>query len=475
MIDPIRCYSGKVRHMSQKVRACGEMQRTKMFRLFGLVVICLIGTSCVSTYQKRTVTTKEIKLIQPRAEISENDLLEVRISTFASGENADEDAKAKRVSREIRRAEGYYIATKLRDTMQKSGHWGPVRVIPAIKNNGEIAVSGEILESDGEILKLFLVVSDASGTNWYSKEYSGVVDQDRYETAEKQGSDPFQSLYNQMANDIAQKFNTLPKKRVYQIRQIAELKFAAEFAPDIYGGYLKKGKIVQKPTKNDFLGSLFSGTKSSKTNESKGTYKVIRLPSNDDPSFQRIQRIRARENQLVETLDAQYDGLAHNIQAAYTQWRTSRLTEMNAVRKAEKLESERAAKAVVTGLLGTALIVAGAQSNTNCPSCGTAGISVGSVVLAEAVREAIQLSETAGADRKLHQIALEELGESLASEVTPVVLEVEGEAVELTGSVEDKFRQWRVILKKLHEQEVGPLDKSSSKFGDSIGKHSLTG
>ena len=43
------------------------------------------------------------------------------------------------------------MASRLRDTMQRSGHWGPVRVVPKGQNDGEIAVKGEILESDGEI------------------------------------------------------------------------------------------------------------------------------------------------------------------------------------------------------------------------------------------------------------------------------------------------------------------------------------
>ena len=41
------------------------------------------------------------------------------------------------------------------------------------------------------------------------------------------------------------------------------------------------------------------------------------------------------------------------------------------------------------------------------------------------------------------------------------MLEIEGEVVELKGSVEDKFQQWRVIMTKLHQKEVGPLDKVS--------------
>lgn len=429
-------------------------------KILGVVLTGVMLAGCTATYEKREATREGIQLLQPKAEIVESDLMEVRISTFDPGEISDEDSKAERVSRGIRKAEGYFIASRLRDTLQRSGHWGPVRVVPQGENDGEVAVNGEILQSDGEILKLRVDVADATGAQWYSKEYSGVVNQDMYDQAGKQGADAFQFLYNQIANDIATHRNTLAKNRIAQVRQVAELKFAAEFAPEIYGDYLKKGDDAVKPAETNFLASLFSSIKPASGGHEKGTYKVVRLPAEGDPSFERIQRIRARENQLIETLDQQYDGLARSIDGAYTQWRTARLTEMNAVRQAEKLENERAGKAILTGLLGAALVVAGSSSKS-CVGCGTVTATAGTLVLAEAVKDAIALAQTAGADRKLHQIAIEELGQSLESEISPVVLEVEGEVVELKGSVEEKFSQWRTIMKKLHEHEVGPLEKSS--------------
>ena len=78
----------------------------------------------------------------------------MRISTFDPGKISEEDGKSKDVSKKIRQAEGYFISTKLRDAMQSSGQWGPVRVVPRGKNDGEVAVTGEILRSDGEILKV---------------------------------------------------------------------------------------------------------------------------------------------------------------------------------------------------------------------------------------------------------------------------------------------------------------------------------
>jgi hypothetical protein len=424
------------------------------FIKFFSVVILIVLAGCASTYEKREVNSKPVQLSQATSGIAENQLLGVRIRTFDPGKIPASEKKARGISKEIRAAEGYFIAVRLKETMQRSGHWGPVRVVPADSLNGEVMVSGVILRSDGELLDLLVNVGDATGNQWFSKEYSGVVDEEAYKSARTTNTDAFQFLYNQISNDIALHKGMLKSKFITSIRQVAELKFASEFAPEIFDGFLKKND--RKFNKDDVLSRLF---KLSMTDEKDGqssspTYTVSRLPAQSDPNFRRIKRIRSREHLLIDTLDQQYDALTANITPAYTQWRMARLSEMNSVRNVEELEGEKTGQAIAAGLLGVALIAAGANNNNS------AGLSaVGGVVLSEALKIGVEAAKTAKADRKIHERALEELGESLASEVQPIVVEVEGEAIELKGTVEAKFQQWRRVMRKLHEQEVGPLDK----------------
>ncbi len=84
------------------------------------------------------------------------------------------------------------------------------------------------------------------------------------------------------------------------------------------------------------------------------------------------------------------------------------------------------------------------------------------MAVAIAVQKAVQASKQAEADTSLRKIALEELGQSLVSDVKPVVIEVEGRTIELTGTVEEKFQKWREILKELRKMELGPLPKDTS-------------
>lgn len=438
----------------QNERLCGAPTRRALRGFATAVTALLLTAGCAATYEKREVTSQQAQLVQPAGEIAETDLLGIRIHTFRPGTLPEGD-KARGMSLEIRKAEGYYTAVKLRDTLQRSGHWGPVRVVPENSNDGEVIVSGEILESDGEFLKLSVSVRDATGAEWFSKEYSGVVNEQMFNRA-SQGVEPFQFVYNQISNDIAAYRSELKSNEIASIRQVAELKFAGNFAPSIFFSYLKTGE-PESSESPDVLSKLFSlaGSEDSATRPTP-RYAVARLPSENDPNYQRVQRIRAREHQLIDTLDQQYEGLAKNISDAYTQWRMSRLTEMNSVREIERLENERTTKAVVGGIAGVGLIILGGSAK-NCPGCGTAGAVVGGTILAASIKSAIDANSKAKADMEIHTRALEELGQSLATEVKPVVIEVEGSTIELKGSVDAKFQQWRTIMTKLHEREVGPL------------------
>ena len=109
-------------------------------------------------------------------------------------------------------------------------------------------------------------------------------------------------------------------------------------------------------------------------------------------------------------------------------------------------------KAIVTGLLGTALIVAGSRSNS-CAGCRTAATALAQSSLHKPFRRS-----SCRRQRGRPKAPPDRAGrtrQSLASEVSPVVLEVEGEVVELTGSAEEKFRKWRHIMKKLHDRKSG--------------------
>jgi hypothetical protein len=66
---------------------------------------------------------------------------------------------------------------------------------------------------------------------------------------------------------------------------------------------------------------------------------------------------------------------------------------------------------------------------------------------------AVQSGFEDGKETGIHKAALTELADSFEGEVTPLLLDVDGKVVQLTGSAEAQFAQWRLLL-----QDIGATD-----------------
>lgn len=404
----------------------------QVWRVLVFVCAAVALTGCETTYPTRDVDYSTISLDRTSADIAEAQLLGVRVHPFDPGELPESRDEGRGLSREIRNAEGYYVAFRLKKALEQSGYWGPVRVVPAADGGGELVVKGRIVASDSEVLRLAVSVHDATGSRWLAKEYQRVVRLDDYSQWEN-GVEAFQPLYNEIANDILQQRQVHSADEIAEIRQVAELKFAADFAPSAFQGFL----AMQEPGKGDFV-------------------EIVRLPADDDPMLQRIRRIRARDDLLVDTLDLQYEGLYRGIGGAYTQWRMARLNEINAVRDLEDKRDEKIGSAMALGIVGILVGVAvGAAGGKNCYGCASAGGAIAGVAASKAMEFAIEAAEEAEQDTEIHKAALEELGQSLSADLELTVLEIEGETIELQGTADAKFRQWREILREIYEREAG--------------------
>jgi hypothetical protein len=59
------------------------------------------------------------------------------------------------------------------------------------------------------------------------------------------------------------------------------------------------------------------------------------------------------------------------------------------------------------------------------------------------------------AEVRIHTESLKQLGDSFQSEVQPMVVDVEGRTLELKGSAEEQYAEWRQLLRELYENETG--------------------
>jgi hypothetical protein len=353
-------------------------------------------------------------------EVPADELLDVGVRLFDPNVPATTGQQAKdRVFPEVRKAESRYIPLVIRDTLEDTGQWGQVRVLPGDGNGMEVFVDGRILESNGRELRLQLVVSDATGRAWFNKVYEGEADTRAYKDGLSKPRDPFENVYNTFANDLLTARRALTREQRVDLRRVAELRFAADLAPYAFGSYLAKDR--------------------------KGLYSAVRLPAEDDPVVQRMDRVRERDYALVDTLNEHYASFGGSMAEPYTQWRKANYEELEAEAQAKR-------EALTRQVLGAVAIVGGIMAGE------ATGSSAGSAAATAAVIGGMYAFKS-GLDRraeiKIHTESLKQLGDSFQSEVQPLVVDVEGRTLELKGSAEQQYAEWRQLLRELYENETG--------------------
>ena len=116
--------------------------------LFATAVLLLSG--CVV---KETRPLPKLKAVQAQQQIPDDQLLDVAIREFDPGIPAkveDEEELAKRrIYPDVRRAESRILPSNLRVTLEGTGQWGAVRVVPANVQFVDVLVTGRIVESTG--------------------------------------------------------------------------------------------------------------------------------------------------------------------------------------------------------------------------------------------------------------------------------------------------------------------------------------
>ena len=388
--------------------------KIKIAILVSILAMLLLLFGC-STYQAQKVGPTPI--MRAEAEIPEAQLMDVGILVFQSKELTEKEAEDEGTNNDIRKAESHYIPYHLKSTLQQSGQWGSVQVIPAETNSIDLQVNGEILESNGQFLGLRVEVIDAAGNRWFKKSYKAEANNRSYGVNRPGEKDAFQNIYNAIANDMARYKMKLSAEQIDRIRKTAQLKFAEEFAPDAFRGYLAKGR------------------------NKKATIK--RLPADDDPMMNRLLKIREREYMYVDTLNQQYDGFYSDMWPSYENWRQLNMTERKAIKEIKRRALTRQ---VIGALMVAGAIAAGGDSN-NMVALRTGMIMIGGQV----IMEGFNISKEA----EIHEAAIQELSNSFSSEMKPVVMEFEGQQYELTGSAEEQFQQWRDLLRRIYYTETG--------------------
>ena len=389
----------------------------KRLLTYMFIPLALLTLSACSTQNIKTTTITQA-LIE-REPIAEDELLDVGITVFNPGFDEMDDNNSELTFADVRIAETYYAANLLSDTLQRTGNWGVVRVIPEETTSMDVVVKGMILQSDGETMVVNVEARDSTGRLWFSREYEEIVSRYNYDSRIQSSQDSFQGLYNRIANDLLRyRQQNLSRDDALDIRTVSQIQFAREFAPQAFGEYLSTDR--------------------------NGQLQVDRLPAENDPMMRRIQTIRERDYLYVDTLQDYYGTFTRQMEEPYTEFRRLSYDE---VMKLDRLQRQSRRNMI----LGIAAIVGGLAATQSNSSMSNAAVYGGLLGGGWLIREAFN----AGDEAQMHVEALAELGQSLENEVAPQTIDLEERTVTLSGNVEAQYEQWREILAEMYANEIG--------------------
>ena len=371
----------------------------------------------------REIQYTQVGLKRAETEIAQKELLNVGILVFDPGlpDNlSDQEMSKKLIFPEIRRAEARYMPFHLKNTLEATGYWGAVSVLPEFSPVADILISARIEESDGYSARLQVAAWDASAQEWFNKSYEMMVAEQAYVRNTGPGQDPYQNLYNRIANDLLQVRSQLSNAELQRIREISDLRYGLSVVPQAFEGYLEQ--------------------------TGKGQYQVKRLPAEDEPMVGRMREVREREYALVDAVNEHYANLYYGLDEPYADWRR--------MAREGRLSYEEMRRASNTRMFLGVLSILGAIAYNDRGGNNRAVTTT----MVQGGLFGIQAGLGRRAEGKLHAEALREVGESFDAEAEPMVVELEGQTRRLTGSAEERFREWRRLLREIYSRETGDLE-----------------
>jgi hypothetical protein len=409
------------------------MMRETLCRPMLLASLALLASGCV-VHETRPLP--QLQATQATQQIPDEQLLDVGIRLFDPGipeglEDDPERIEKTRIYPEIRRAEARYMPTQLRDTLEGTAQWGAVRLVPGLVEAMDVIVTGRIVESNAAELKLDIRAVDSTGRVWLDREYEGVPDTRAYRQGDTSGRDPFQNVYVNIANDLLAARQKLAADDLRTVQRVSEVRFAADFAPAAFGSYLQE-------------------------DGRSGRYQLARLPAEGDPVFQRVEAIRERDDALVDTVSDGYAAFSEKLDQPYLDYRRYSYDEIMAE---DKLKAQQRAR-IALGALAVAagVLVPDSCSSSNCARVVDAaryGAIAGGIY---GVMSGIKKGEEA----KMHTATLREFAGSFRTEADPLVVEIEGRTLRLTGTAEEQYTEWRRLLHELYVEDTGLVREAAT-------------
>lgn len=275
-------------------------------------VVMLVGCAQQSGPDPVTVTPVSTPLM-----ISEGSLLpglNVTVARFTV--DTSESVSSYSALAQVRSVEQRLLPFQLKRTLERSGHWGAVRVMPADDPNAELLISGKILDSTGVELRLHIKVTDKTGRVWIDDAYEDAAALDDYRKDPSPEIDPFQDLNNRIANDMVKVLNQMSLSDIDELLTVGLLHYAAALSPESFENYLHHDGVRTT---------------------------ITALPAEDDPLMLRVLRLRDSEAVFADSVDEHYESLFRRVGQTYAWWRHYSFELIDGNRRLENADVRRGA------------------------------------------------------------------------------------------------------------------------------------
>lgn len=382
------------------------------------VVLC--AAALLSGCMQQTVREIDARPVSLAAvDVGSERLLDVGVLTFDPNIPDDfEERELRNIVPEVREAEAQYLPFELKEVLTATGQWGAVRVLPRDSTAVDVTVRGRIEHADGERLDLHVVARDATGAVWIDRLYTGYAVRRAYDEDAPLRLEPFITVFQDVAADLAEYREGLAGERIAHIRTVGRMRFAGSFAPEAFGDYVEL-------TEQD-------------------RWVLRRLPAEGNPMMERIEKVRRREHLFIDTLDGYYERFHRTMREPYQDFRRYSYDEIVALNELRREARQR----LINGFVGLGAGIAAQFSDSRTTR------AAGAVALFAGYSEI-----TAGFDRRnqfdFHIQAIKEAGSNLASDITPHVIELDDRVYTLSGNVDDQYDQWRGLLDAIYRRELG--------------------
>ncbi|MEM1402456.1 MAG: hypothetical protein AAGG55_03945 [Pseudomonadota bacterium] len=210
------------------------------------------------------------------------------------------------------------------------------------------------------------------------------------------GEDPFADLYRAIANDVLVALESLSSADRQELQRLSTMRFAAKLAPAGFERFIEAGPD--------------------------GRYELISYPADGDPMLARLNRVRRQDELFIDTVDEQYGDLFDDVSESYNLWREYSYELRRYGDEYEQTAADRKRTARRGSYAAMSQVYASYRKV------------------------------------KIQEEDLRDLVQGFGGDALETVLEVDDGVFRLSGSVDDRYREWQSILARINSLETGDLE-----------------